>query len=135
MTVLFIAAQDIHSLTVGLVRDGLLQEEQEISSRPEEYLATVSSVLAGWGVFAKDLDAVGVVVGPGSFTSCRVSVAIANGIAFAAGIPVIPVQNPQRLSLSRIVDQTDFTGYSDIDRFAIPVYDRPPHITLPLIHS
>jgi len=40
----------------------------------------------GWS--ATDLDAVGVVVGPGSFTGIRVGIATMDGLARAAGIPV-----------------------------------------------
>jgi tRNA threonylcarbamoyl adenosine modification protein YeaZ len=39
----------------------------------------------------KDLKAVGVVVGPGSFTGIRLGIAYAKGLSVGLGIPVVPV--------------------------------------------
>src|ERR1700712_2200972 len=49
------------------------------------------AVLAEAGVASTSLDLVAVTVGPGSFTGIRAGLALAHGIALAAGIPVIGV--------------------------------------------
>ena len=48
-------------------------------------------VLAEAGIDAASLDLVAVTVGPGSFTGIRAGLALAHGIALAAGVPVIGV--------------------------------------------
>jgi tRNA threonylcarbamoyl adenosine modification protein YeaZ len=51
----------------------------------------VDAVMATAGVTAAALDAVGVTVGPGSFTGLRAALALAHGIALGAGCPVVGV--------------------------------------------
>jgi tRNA threonylcarbamoyladenosine biosynthesis protein TsaB len=51
----------------------------------------VRAVLAQTGLEAKALDGVAVTVGPGSFTGLRAAIALAQGIALAAGRPVVGV--------------------------------------------
>jgi tRNA threonylcarbamoyl adenosine modification protein YeaZ/tRNA threonylcarbamoyl adenosine modification protein YjeE len=60
--------------------------------RHAELLAPlVDDVLARAGVVTAELTAVAVDVGPGLFTGLRVGVAMAKGLAFAAGVGVVPV--------------------------------------------
>ena len=126
--VLVMMGQDIRELSVALSRDGRVAESKTLAASPESYLRDVATALSDWGVTLDDLNAVAVVTGPGSFTSSRVSVTIANAIAFAKGIPVIGIPNPERLD---IVALTVPANLPPADRFAVPVYDRPPHITAP----
>ena len=128
MTVLVIAGQDIRELSVGLSRDGAVVESRTIVASPETYLRDVARALDDWKTTLDDLNAVAVVTGPGSFTSSRVSVMIANGIAFAKGIPVVGIPNVERADFATL---TIPTILPPIDQFAVPIYDRPPHITSP----
>ncbi len=128
MTILVIAGQDIRELSIGLSRDGQIVETRTIVSSPETYLRDVAQALADWTITLDDLNAVAVVTGPGSFTSSRVSVMIANGIAFAKGIPVIGIPNVERADFASL---TIPTTLPPVDQFAVPIYDRPPHITAP----
>lgn len=50
-----------------------------------------AEVLAEAGIAATALDAVAVTIGPGSFTGLRAAIALAHGIAAAAGRPVVGV--------------------------------------------
>jgi tRNA threonylcarbamoyladenosine biosynthesis protein TsaB len=57
-----------------------------------------ATVLAEAGARAADLDAVAVVVGPGGFTGLRAGLALAQGIALGAGLPVIGVTTGEALA-------------------------------------
>lgn len=58
----------------------------------------------------KDIDAVAVTVGPGSYTGIRVGLAAAKGIAFGLGVPLIPL-----CSLDGFVSPLDEEFFSVID--------------------
>ncbi|MCV2877311.1 tRNA (adenosine(37)-N6)-threonylcarbamoyltransferase complex dimerization subunit type 1 TsaB [Sedimentimonas flavescens] len=53
----------------------------------ERLMPLIEELLAEAGVSWRDLDAIGVGVGPGNFTGVRISVAAARGLALSLGIP------------------------------------------------
>ena len=53
--------------------------------------AAVEQFLGECGVTWRDLTAIGVVVGPGSFTGIRLGIAYAKGVAMGLNIPVVPI--------------------------------------------
>lgn len=58
----------------------------------------IQNVLKQAQVDFNDIDAVAVTTGPGSFTGVRVGLAAADGIALAAGLPMIGVSVPEVLA-------------------------------------
>jgi hypothetical protein len=125
---LYISAQDIQSIAIAIVRDQTLLYEKELFVQPEEYLGAIESVLKEWGILLDDLDSVGVVTGPGSFTASRVSTTIANTIAYAKQIPIVGIENEEKKPLRELfVDALE----SETEGMVLPTYDRPPHITQP----
>ncbi len=54
----------------------------------------IMSALEHAGIAVKDLDAVAVTAGPGSFTGVRIGIATVKGIAEPSGIPCVPVSTP-----------------------------------------
>lgn len=132
---LFLSAQDLTELQVGCVEpSGELSGLERRASRPETFLRDLSEYLKRHAKSWKDFDGVLVVAGPGSFTSTRVIVTIANGLAFALKIPVFSLKNPGRLSpeaLLKTWKRPFALPFFSYKKFVMPIYDRPPHITWP----
>ncbi len=64
----------------------------------ERLLPMADDLLAKAGVFRSDLSAVAFGQGPGGFTGLRVACGVAQGIAFALGIPVLPISSLQAVA-------------------------------------
>lgn len=58
----------------------------------EKLMPLVDLVLKQAQVQPQQLEAIGVSIGPGSFTGLRIGVGVAKGLSFSLGIPVIPVE-------------------------------------------
>jgi len=69
------------------------------STHTDRLLVTIRQLLTDTGVAIEDLDALGVVVGPGSFTGLRVGVATVKGLALALDKPVAGVSSLRTLAL------------------------------------
>ncbi len=82
--------------TSALVRDGEALGER--CSRAVTLLADVDDLLGDCGLDPSDIDAIAVGTGPGSFTSTRIGLATARGLALALGLPAAGVSTLDTLA-------------------------------------
>jgi tRNA threonylcarbamoyladenosine biosynthesis protein TsaB len=72
----------------------------------EQVLDMVSAVLAEAGVPLSRLDGIAAGTGPGAFTGVRISVSVAQGLAFGAGLPVVPITSLEALAWRAIGEES-----------------------------
>jgi tRNA threonylcarbamoyl adenosine modification protein YeaZ len=85
-----------NAATSALVRDGEVLGERV--SRAVQVLADADELLRAAGLAPRDLDALVVGTGPGSFTGVRIGVATARGLAVSLGVPLAGVSTLDALA-------------------------------------
>jgi len=95
MSTLIAIETSTESCSAALLRDGVIIERSELAPRrhAELILPMIESLLDEAGVSRRQLDAIAVGRGPGAFTGVRLAISIAQGLALALDIPVVPVSS------------------------------------------
>lgn len=87
---------------MALATDGILTTLRETNNaaytHSEKLTVYIEEVLREAGILPKELDAVCVAKGPGSYTGLRIGVSAAKGLCFALGIPLLAVDTLQSLT-------------------------------------
>jgi tRNA threonylcarbamoyladenosine biosynthesis protein TsaB len=81
------------------------------NAHAEKVFDLVDSVIKNAGISFKSLGTIAISAGPGSFTGLRIGMSAAKGIAFGAGLPVVPVPTFDALALqisSYLPDNSEF---------------------------
>lgn len=73
-------------------------------------MISLDNILKKCNVEVKDLDAISVVVGPGSFTGCRLGISIAKGLAYPYNIKLISISSLELLQYSSALDLAVIKG-------------------------
>jgi tRNA threonylcarbamoyladenosine biosynthesis protein TsaB len=92
--------------SVALLLNGvvIVRSIESGKSNAQQILTLVQEVTAEGQVSLSSLDGIAASIGPGAFTGVRISVAVAQGLAFGAGIPVAPVTTLEALALQVLYD-------------------------------
>jgi tRNA threonylcarbamoyladenosine biosynthesis protein TsaB len=90
-----------------------LRESNESKSHASVLTVFIDELLREKGIRARDLKAVAVSKGPGSYTGLRIGVSVAKGIAYGASIPLIGVETT--LSMFWGISGSQTSG-SEIDK-------------------
>jgi tRNA threonylcarbamoyladenosine biosynthesis protein TsaB len=98
------AATEACSVALLLNGEVIVRSIESGKSNAQQILTLVQEVTAEGQVSLSSLEGIAASIGPGAFTGVRISVAVAQGLAFGAGIPVVPVTTLEALALQVLYD-------------------------------
>ncbi len=112
--------------SVALSKNGELIQVKETDESDyvhgEVVTLFIEEVLSKAGITAKELSAVSVTSGPGSYTGLRIGVSTAKGLCYALNIPLISIDSLSNLAILANKNHSDATICSMIDARRMEVF-------------
>lgn len=112
--------------SVCLSKDGRLlsiRETNEEKSHAAQTALFIDELLKEFQISAKDLDAVAISMGPGSYTGLRIGVSLAKGICYAASIPLIAINSLESLANQLLASLKQNQHFLSEPSFLVPMID------------
>jgi tRNA threonylcarbamoyladenosine biosynthesis protein TsaB len=90
------------AVSVAVMNAGVVTEARSADWKKaaETLVPLIEQVLAESALNLKQLDCIAISSGPGSFTALRIGMAIAKGVAYGLGIPLVPVPTMPAMAAS-----------------------------------
>lgn len=142
MSIILAIESATKNCSVSLFENGKIiatkEEYNDSYSHAEKLTIFIEDVLSTSNFVPKDLDAVVVDKGPGSYTGLRIGVSVTKGLAYALNIPMLAINSLEILLGCVIEDYPDFDYYIPmIDARRMEVYccvfDTHGHEVSPVI--
>lgn len=94
------------ALSVAVTNAGVVTEARSADWKKaaETLVPLIEQVMAESALNLKQLDCIAISSGPGSFTALRIGMAIAKGVAYGLGIPLVPVPTMPAMAASLLAD-------------------------------
>ncbi len=99
-----------------------LRESDKDKSHASSLTVYIDELLKESGLKAKDLEAVAVSKGPGSFTGLRIGVSVAKGIAYSASIPIIGIDTTLSMFYG-LINMPHINSITDSSTLFCPMLD------------
>ncbi len=97
----------------------------------ETFLKLINELLGKAKIKPTALNAIAVVCGPGSFSSLRVGVVVANTFAWALKIPIISLKADELVNERQLLKIIKKKIKNKRFKPVVPFYDKEPNITWP----
>ncbi len=90
------------ALSVAVINAGVVAEVRSTDWKKaaESLVPLIEEVMAESALDLKQLDCIAISSGPGSFTALRIGMAVAKGVAYGLGIPLVPVPTMPAMAAS-----------------------------------
>lgn len=127
------------NMTIALLSGGQVVQEHEteaVRNHSVQLLPNIKSMLTSEGIKPKDLAAIAIGQGPGSYTGVRIGVTAGKTLAWSLGIPLIGISSLEAMAHSgyRQVIQSQNTGNLTINVESGTVKDKVRYI-IPLMDA
>lgn len=112
--------------SVALSKDGkpvIEKENKEGRSHASLLSYFIWQVFSEEQILTRDLDAVAISKGPGSYTGLRIGVSTAKGLCYGAGLPLISIHTLQSLTRGLLLSLVEEAEKPEADAVFIPLLD------------
>lgn len=113
--------------SVAVGRDGVLLAERGLETDKHIHAESVSvfvdEVMREAGLAMREIDAVAVGIGPGSYTGLRIGLSAAKGLCFALGKPIIGIGTLE--TLVHAADRPSMNTWPMVDARRMEVFTQP----------